>query len=180
MNMAGANGGRKDSDGVGNGRRRSLLDLAPLELDCMTTLWPIGEGTVREIRDLLAPRTAARLHHDHDHHGPAGAQGNCRAAEIRSRVHLPAELVSMEDARTHALTQVVDEFSSRARAKSPGNIFDSTVTAGWNRTSRVPCAIAAAAGAGAGVGIQCRTRQFVRPRPISAATSRQFLPPVNP
>ena len=36
--------------------RRSLLDLAPLELDCMTTLWPMGEGTVREIRDQLAPR----------------------------------------------------------------------------------------------------------------------------
>src|SRR5271168_3025268 len=38
--------------------RRSLLDLAPLELDCMNTLWPMGEGTVREIRDSLAPRRA--------------------------------------------------------------------------------------------------------------------------
>ena len=36
--------------------RRRLLDLAPLELDCMNTLWPIGQATVREIRDLLAPR----------------------------------------------------------------------------------------------------------------------------
>ena len=25
--------------------RRALLDLAPLELDCMNTLWPMGEGT---------------------------------------------------------------------------------------------------------------------------------------
>ena len=33
-----------------------VLDLAPLELDCMNTLWPIGEGTVREIRDRLAAR----------------------------------------------------------------------------------------------------------------------------
>jgi BlaI family transcriptional regulator, penicillinase repressor len=41
-----------------NGRspRRALLDLAPLELDCMNTLWPMGEGTVREIRDHLAER----------------------------------------------------------------------------------------------------------------------------
>src|SRR5262249_479339 len=31
-------------------------DLAPLELDCMNTLWPMGEGTVREIRDRLAER----------------------------------------------------------------------------------------------------------------------------
>src|SRR5579862_9328695 len=36
--------------------RRALLDLAPLELDCLNTLWPMGEGTVREIRDRLAPR----------------------------------------------------------------------------------------------------------------------------
>jgi predicted transcriptional regulator len=36
--------------------RRRLLDLAPLELDCMNTLWPIGQATVREIRDLLAER----------------------------------------------------------------------------------------------------------------------------
>ena len=36
--------------------RRALLDLAPLELDCMNTLWPMGEGTVREIRDGLAAR----------------------------------------------------------------------------------------------------------------------------
>jgi len=38
--------------------RRSLLDLAPLELDCMNTLWPMGEATVREIRDRLAERRA--------------------------------------------------------------------------------------------------------------------------
>jgi predicted transcriptional regulator len=36
-------------------RRRSLLELAPLELDCMNTLWPLGEGTVRQIRDALSP-----------------------------------------------------------------------------------------------------------------------------
>ncbi len=36
--------------------RRALLDLAPLELDCLNTLWPMGEGTVREIRDRLAER----------------------------------------------------------------------------------------------------------------------------
>ena len=30
----------------GHGPRRSVLDLAPLELDCMNTLWPMGEATV--------------------------------------------------------------------------------------------------------------------------------------
>ena len=38
-----------------NGRHKSALDLAPLERDCMSALWPLGEGTVREIRDALIP-----------------------------------------------------------------------------------------------------------------------------
>lgn len=29
--------------------RHSILDLAPLELECMSALWPMGEGTVRDI-----------------------------------------------------------------------------------------------------------------------------------
>ena len=31
------------------GPRHSILDLAPLELECLSVLWPIGEGTVRDI-----------------------------------------------------------------------------------------------------------------------------------
>jgi len=34
--------------------RHSILDLAPLELECMNALWPLGEGTVREIHQQLA------------------------------------------------------------------------------------------------------------------------------
>jgi len=40
--------------GKDNGKRRSTLDLAPLERDCMKVLWPMGEGSVRQIRDELA------------------------------------------------------------------------------------------------------------------------------
>jgi len=32
-----------------------VLELAPLERDCMNMLWPLGEATVRDIRDALAP-----------------------------------------------------------------------------------------------------------------------------
>jgi BlaI family penicillinase repressor len=35
--------------------RRSILDLAPLELDCMNALWRLGEATVRDIHGALAP-----------------------------------------------------------------------------------------------------------------------------
>jgi len=51
-------GNAQSSETNGAPPRRSLLNLAPLELDCMNTLWPLGEGTVREIRDGLAVRRA--------------------------------------------------------------------------------------------------------------------------
>ena len=38
----------------GSGPRHSILDLAPLELECMSVLWPLGEGTVRDIHRQLA------------------------------------------------------------------------------------------------------------------------------
>src|SRR3977135_4227286 len=38
----------------GIGPRHSILDLAPLELECMSVLWPLGEGTVRDIHRQLA------------------------------------------------------------------------------------------------------------------------------
>jgi predicted transcriptional regulator len=38
----------------GNGPRHSILDLAPLELECLSVLWPLGEGTVRDIHARLA------------------------------------------------------------------------------------------------------------------------------
>jgi len=36
------------------GLRHSILDLAPLELECMSVLWAIEEGTVRDIQERLA------------------------------------------------------------------------------------------------------------------------------
>ncbi|HET9402418.1 MAG TPA: BlaI/MecI/CopY family transcriptional regulator [Candidatus Acidoferrales bacterium] len=35
-------------------RRKSILDLAPLELDCMNALWPLGEATVREVQAAIS------------------------------------------------------------------------------------------------------------------------------
>jgi BlaI family penicillinase repressor len=37
-------------------RRRSILDLAPFELDCMNALWPLGEATVKQVRESLMAR----------------------------------------------------------------------------------------------------------------------------
>ena len=47
-------------DNRGAGPRHSILDLAPLELECMSALWPMGEGTVRDIhRQLTVARARA-------------------------------------------------------------------------------------------------------------------------
>jgi BlaI family transcriptional regulator, penicillinase repressor len=44
----------------GMGPRHSILDLAPLELECMSALWPMGEGTVRDLhRELSVSRKRA-------------------------------------------------------------------------------------------------------------------------
>ncbi len=41
-------------------RRRSILDLAPFELDCMNALWPLGEATVKQVQEsLMAQRPRA-------------------------------------------------------------------------------------------------------------------------
>jgi len=37
-------------------RRRSILDLAPFELDCMNALWPQGEATVKQVQESLMTR----------------------------------------------------------------------------------------------------------------------------
>lgn len=39
-----------------SGRRRSVLDLAPFELDCMNALWPLEEATVRQVQEALVSR----------------------------------------------------------------------------------------------------------------------------
>jgi predicted transcriptional regulator len=36
-------------------QRHSILELAPLELQCMNALWPLGEATVRDIQRALVP-----------------------------------------------------------------------------------------------------------------------------
>ncbi|HLW98386.1 MAG TPA: BlaI/MecI/CopY family transcriptional regulator [Candidatus Acidoferrales bacterium] len=43
--------GKRDGE-----RRRSILDLAPFELDCMNALWPMEEATVRQVQEALSAR----------------------------------------------------------------------------------------------------------------------------
>jgi predicted transcriptional regulator len=89
--------------------RRSVLDLAPLELDCMNTLWPMGEGTVREIRDRLAerrPRAYTTIMTIMDRLARKGVVERRKVG----RAYTYRANVSADEARAQALGQVVDNF----------------------------------------------------------------------
>jgi BlaI family penicillinase repressor len=89
--------------------RRALLDLAPLELDCMNTLWPMGQGTVREIRDNLAarrPRAYTTIMTIMDR---LARKGVVERRKI-GRAYMYRPNLSAEEARTQALGQVIENF----------------------------------------------------------------------
>lgn len=89
--------------------KHSLLDLAPLELDCMNTLWPLGEATVREIRDGLAARRArayTTIMTIMDRLARKGVVERRKAG--RAYIYRPR--LTAEEARAQALTQVVESF----------------------------------------------------------------------
>jgi len=90
-------------------RRRSVLDLAPLELDCMNTLWPIGEGTVRDIRDRLAtrrPRAYTTIMTIMDRLARKGVVDRRKSG--RAYIYRPH--LTAEEARTQAVGQLIDGF----------------------------------------------------------------------
>jgi predicted transcriptional regulator len=93
----------------GHGPRRSVLDLAPLELDCMNTLWPMGEATVREIRDQLAQRRARAYTTIMTIMDRLARKGIVERRKTGRKYVYRARL-SAEDARAHALQQVLENF----------------------------------------------------------------------
>jgi len=92
-----------------NGPRKSILDLAPLELDCMNTLWPLGEGTVRQIRQQLArsrPRAYTTIMTTMDRLAHKGVVTRHKVG----RAYVYRANLSPQEARAHAIEQVVEGF----------------------------------------------------------------------
>jgi BlaI family transcriptional regulator, penicillinase repressor len=93
----------------GHGPRKSILDLAPLELDCMNTLWPLSEGTVRQIQQRLArsrPRAYTTIMTIMDRLARKGLVTRRKVG----RAYLYRPNLTPEEARTHAIEQVVEGF----------------------------------------------------------------------
>jgi len=120
--------------------RHSVLDLAPLELECMNTLWPMGEATVREIRDQLAPRrtraytTIMTIMDRLARKGVVERRKAGRAYVYRARL-------AAEDARTQALAQIVNNFFGGSKdallAHLRGNPASGPVNHGEARTPEI-------------------------------------------
>ena len=91
------------------GIRRSILDLAPLELDCMNALWRLGEATVRDIHGALAttrPRAYTTIMTILDRLTQKGVVERQKAG----RAWLYKANLSADQARTHAVTRLVEGF----------------------------------------------------------------------
>jgi BlaI family transcriptional regulator, penicillinase repressor len=89
--------------------RHSLLDLAPLELECMNMLWPLGEATVREIRDRLTPRRArayTTIMTIMDRLARKGVVERRKAG----RAYIYRAKLAAADARSQALAQIVENY----------------------------------------------------------------------
>jgi BlaI family transcriptional regulator, penicillinase repressor len=93
----------------GEKARRSLLELAPLELACMNVLWGLHEATVRDIRDGLAPsrpRAYTTIMTIMDRLARKGVVARRKVG----RAYRYSAYLSEEDARSHALGEVIENF----------------------------------------------------------------------
>jgi BlaI family penicillinase repressor len=128
------------SDPAARPHRRSILDLAPLELDCMNALWRLGQATVREIHAALAtrrPRAYTTIMTILDRLAQKGVVERRKSG----RAWLYKPNLSAEQARKHAVAQLVEGFfqgstealathlSSLRPAETDGQIGDSAAGA---------------------------------------------------
>ena len=91
------------------GPRHSILDLAPLELQCLSVLWPMGEGTVREIHRALAasrPRAYTTVMTIMDR---LEQKGIVTRRKVGKAFHYQARL-SADEARLKAVEKIVEGF----------------------------------------------------------------------
>jgi predicted transcriptional regulator len=98
----------------GAGPRHSILDLAPLELECLSVLWPMGEGTVRDLHRALAasrPRAYTTVLTIMDR---LEQKGIVTRRKVGKAFHYQARL-SAEEARLKAVEKIVEGFFDGSR-----------------------------------------------------------------
>ncbi|HXN21067.1 MAG TPA: BlaI/MecI/CopY family transcriptional regulator [Candidatus Binatus sp.] len=134
--------------------RHALLDLAPLELDCLNMLWPMGEGTVREIRDALAPRRPRAYTTIMTIMDRLARKGIVERRKT-GRAYIYKPNLTAEDARAHALAQVIDSFFGGSKELVIAHLDERSSNAGTQvvpKANTVPESVAPASASAAAAG----------------------------
>jgi predicted transcriptional regulator len=100
---------------VNGGLKRSILELAPLELDCMNALWPLQEATVRQVQESLAarrPRAYTTIMTILDRLAQKGVVSRHKVG----RAYVYVANLRTGDAQQHAVEQVIEGFFGGSRA----------------------------------------------------------------
>ena len=91
------------------GPRHSILDLAPLELECLSVLWPMGEASVRDIHRALAasrPRAYTTVMTIMDRLEQKGIVARRKVG----RAFLYEAMLTADEARLKAVQKIVEGF----------------------------------------------------------------------
>jgi predicted transcriptional regulator len=124
--MSAISGERGDAEEVAP-LRRSILELAPLELDCMNALWSVGEGTVRQIQQIMLatrPRAYTTIMTILDRLTQKGVV----AREKKGRAYLYRPNLTAEQARAHAIERIVDGFFDGSSQALAAQLADAQIT----------------------------------------------------
>jgi len=117
------------------GLAKSVLELAPLELECMNTLWPLGEATVRDIQQQLAPslpRAYTTIMTIMDRLAHKGVVSRRKSG----RAWLYCPNLSAEEARSRAVSRLVDGFFEGSPTALAAHLSSSQVSVGAPLSSR--------------------------------------------
>jgi BlaI family penicillinase repressor len=110
--MASRSNGRSKLEG---GLGRSILELAPLELDCMNALWPLEEATVRQVQEALSarrPRAYTTIMTILDRLAQKGVVSRRKVG----KAYVYVANLRTGDAQQHAVQQVIEGFFGGSRA----------------------------------------------------------------
>jgi len=143
------------------GTRRSILELAPLELECMNTLWPLGEASVRDIQTGLAP-TLPRAYTTIMTIMDRLAQKGIVVRRKAGRAYLYRPSLSADQARAHAVAQIVHGFFEGSADALAAHLSGGAATGQVAVTSRTSRGARHAAGS-AGRAVQAEGKPGVPP-----------------
>jgi len=130
----------RDIPGGEHGTRRSLLELAPLELECMNTLWPLGEASVRDIQNGLAP-TLSRAYTTIMTIMDRLTQKGIVERRKSGRAYMYRPSLSPEQARDHAVAQIVRGFFDGSAEALAVHLSGKAISAEVARPPRRPHAV---------------------------------------